>query len=1092
MMTRTKKIILTIVLVLLGIVFLLPIIAFGVLRWAVLAPEKLTPLVTQEANAYLNDARLECDEVELTYFETYPYFGVKLINGRIINETDSLPCDTLVSFKRTIVAINPTYIFNSKRIAVELFFIDTPRFYGYIAPDGKANWDIVQSTDTTTQDTTQQQPLPPIDLKKVRIKSGRLVYDDRQQDLYTEVNGFYLNLKGSFANQDSENGVRLETGSSSILFDSPAYTLSNHLRMDFKSELSWTYMMREITLKDAELRVNDLPFKASGSIKRREAGQPSLVDLGFNLNILDLNEILHFIPEQYLKNRDKMAATGSILLEGKIQGEVGDSVVPSLNLCCKIDNGSYHVEGVQQGIDSLRMDVDLAFNGPCPDSSFVKVEELVVKGRNISLDVKGSAYNLFDNPAIRSKIKGNVNLTQLAKDFLNPDTIILEGEMSADLTTAFTVNDLLDSNMSKVEANGALNIERFKATSPVFGLDAYIAGLSLKAGSAKKESRYMQTDELLASNLQIDTLNIQYKENINSRISHLELRVNTARNIDTTAVIPVTTWMTIGQLRSKLPDSTWLVLKNTTLDGGIKASANNKRIPKAGFRLRMDTLKYFMVAARTGAVLSNSQFTLEALPYRDAVKQRLEQSARNRRRAAIRQASARGQRDTTAVADTSATSRLLRRWEARGKINFDKLRLFSRYFPIPMYMEGTNVEYNTNRITLKDARLHLGKSDLRLNGQLSQLRAAALRGGTLKGKLTVQSDLIDCNQLLLAMNRGARFAEADEKAPASFNTDSITALEYQNMEIGAQDTLRTDTTTQLMIIPKFLDLSLRTDAKRIQFKNLELENVVGEVVVRDQVLNLSELRMNSNIGDGNLTMVYSTPDEAHASMGLELGLNKILVNKLIDLFPSMDTLVPMLRSFEGVVDCQITATCQTDSTMSVLLPTLNASCFMRGKDMVLLDGETFAEISKTLMFKNKKRNLIDSIAVDLAIKDSKIEVFPFLVEMDRYKVAVGGTHNMDMTFDYHLSVLKSPVPFKLGIDITGNLDDFKFKIVRCKYKDFLQPAKQAELDSTRRNVRELIRDEIRRQIREAAPELGNSLSENHPFHLGNDEKGLTS
>ena len=1092
MMTRTKKIILTIVLVLLGIVFLLPIIAFGVLRWAVLAPEKLTPLVTQEANAYLNDARLECDEVELTYFETYPYFGVKLINGQIINETDSLPCDTLVSFKRTIVAINPTYIFNSKRIAVELFFIDTPRFYGYIAPDGKANWDIVQSTDTTTQDTTQQQPLPPIDLKKVRIKSGRLVYDDRQQDLYTEVNGFYLNLKGSFANQDSENGVRLETGSSSILFDSPAYTLSNHLRMDFKSELSWTYMMREITLKDAELRVNDLPFKASGSIKRREAGQPSLVDLGFNLNILDLNEILHFIPEQYLKNRDKMAATGSILLEGKIQGEVGDSVVPSLDLCCKIDNGSYHVEGVQQGIDSLRMDVDLAFNGPCPDSSFVKVEELVVKGRNISLDVKGSAYNLFDNPAIRSKIKGNVNLTQLAKDFLNPDTIILEGEMSADLTTAFTVNDLLDSNMSKVEADGALNIERFKATSPVFGLDAYIAGLSLKAGSAKKESRYMQTDELLASNLQIDTLNIQYKENINSRISHLELRVNTARNIDTTAVIPVTTWMTIGQLRSKLPDSTWLVLKNTTLDGGIKASANNKRIPKAGFRLRMDTLKYFMVAARTGAVLSNSQFTLEALPYRDAVKQRLEQSARNRRRAAIRQASARGQRDTTAVADTSATSRLLRRWEARGKINFDKLRLFSRYFPIPMYMEGTNVEYNTNRITLKDARLHLGKSDLRLNGQLSQLRAAALRGGTLKGKLTVQSDLIDCNQLLLAMNRGARFAEADEKAPASFNTDSITALEYQNMEIGAQDTLRTDTTTQLMIIPKFLDLSLRTDAKRIQFKDLELENVVGEVVVRDQVLNLSELRMNSNIGDGSLTMVYSTPDEAHASMGLELGLNKILVNKLIDLFPSMDTLVPMLRSFEGVVDCQITATCQTDSTMSVLLPTLNASCFMRGKDMVLLDGETFAEISKTLMFKNKKRNLIDSIAVDLAIKDSKIEVFPFLVEMDRYKVAVGGTHNMDMTFDYHLSVLKSPVPFKLGIDITGNLDDFKFKIVRCKYKDFLQPAKQAELDSTRRNVRELIRDEIRRQIREAAPELGNSLSENHPFHLGNDEKGLTS
>ena len=139
--------------------------------------------------------------------------------------------------------------------------------------------------------------------------------------------------------------------------------------------------------------------------------------------------------------------------------------------------------------------------------------------------------------------------------------------------------------------------------------------------------------------------------------------------------------------------------------------------------------------------------------------------------------------------------------------------------------------------------------------------------------------------------------------------------------------------------------------------------------------------------------------------------------------------------------------------------------------MVLLDGETFAEISKTLMFKNKKRNMIDSIAVDLAIRDNKMEVFPFLVEMDRYKVAVGGTQNLDMSFDYHISVLKSPVPFKLGIDIKGTMDDYKFKIVKCRYKDFLKPAKQAELDSTRRNVREEIRNEIRRQIRETAPEL---------------------
>ena len=116
-------------------------------------------------------------------------------------------------------------------------------------------------------------------------------------------------------------------------------------------------------------------------------------------------------------------------------------------------------------------------------------------------------------------------------------------------------------------------------------------------------------------------------------------------------------------------------------------------------------------------------------------------------------------------------------------------------------------------------------------------------------------------------------------------------------------------------------------------------------------------------------------------------------------------------------------------------------------------------------------------------------MFPFLIEMDRYRVAVGGTHNMDMTFNYHLSVLKSPVPFKLGIDITGNLDDFKYKITKCKYKDIFKPAREAEMDSIRIDIRKEIRAAIRKQIEEAAPELSGSLEVNNvPMHQHEDEQ----
>ena len=88
--------------------------------------------------------------------------------------------------------------------------------------------------------------------------------------------------------------------------------------------------------------------------------------------------------------------------------------------------------------------------------------------------------------------------------------------------------------------------------------------------------------------------------------------------------------------------------------------------------------------------------------------------------------------------------------------------------------------------------------------------------------------------------------------------------------------------------------------KKIDFKDLKLEDVKGEVVIRDQSINLSDLCMSSNIGSGDLTMVYTTKTDQEATMGFELSLNDILVERLISLFPDIDTLVPMLRSFEGM------------------------------------------------------------------------------------------------------------------------------------------------------------------------------------------------
>jgi hypothetical protein len=49
-------------------------------------------------------------------------------------------------------------------------------------------------------------------------------------------------------------------------------------------------------------------------------------------------------------------------------------------------------------------------------------------------------------------------------------------------------------------------------------------------------------------------------------------------------------------------------------------------------------------------------------------------------------------------------------------------------------------------------------------------------------------------------------------------------------------------------------------------------------------------------------------------------------------------------------------------------------------------------------------------------------------------VTVGGVHRLDMTFNYHVSVLESPLGFKIDINLAGNFDDMKFGLVKLATK----------------------------------------------------------
>ena len=84
----------------------------------VFTPSRLTPVVLKTANQALN-AKLEMKSVELTFFSTFPRFGLKLVDGSLVSkvfcDTAWQKTDSLLSFGKCVVVVNPIdYLINKK------------------------------------------------------------------------------------------------------------------------------------------------------------------------------------------------------------------------------------------------------------------------------------------------------------------------------------------------------------------------------------------------------------------------------------------------------------------------------------------------------------------------------------------------------------------------------------------------------------------------------------------------------------------------------------------------------------------------------------------------------------------------------------------------------------------------------------------------------------------------------------------------------------------------------------------------------------------------------------------------------------------
>ena len=967
----------------LGTVLLVLLVAIAFVINFIVTPKKLTPVVLDAANQTLN-AHLDMESVELTFFSTFPQFGLKVKNGSLVSKAlnDSSWCktDSLLSFKECVLTVNPIAYLTENRIVVHNLSLEEVAVYAYRNKTGKANWEVTPaSVDTIPADTASTDFNSEIDIRNIELKHANLVFDDRNTDIYSRIDDANLKLRLSLTKGISTLGLKFDN--KNILFWQQGELLVNKIATSLRTDIMVDRQTAVWKLKDTELDVNGIRLDVNGAFRRDTVAKTIGMDLEYGLHAPSMETVLRMIPKSYVKDT-KVSAKGEVTVSGRVRGVYGDKKLPAVSLKIGIKEASAQYKDLPYGIDEVTADFDAYVDLMRHQPSYLNLKIFHFKGAHTEVLADAKVDDLLDDPLITFHTKSTVDLDALAKTFPLQESVTITGKLDADMGMKCRLSALKKQDIGRMKLGGKLELKDFELKDTAKDFD-FLGNATFR----------FRDNETLQAQMDVRKLVLRSRF-LSSDIERLVANVSSTNPQDTNRIVSLQCDMEVSKLRASMGDSIKLYSARAKAQAALGPQEVDVTKPAIDFSLRADSL--FFSAAGTRMAMNVAGIKMKADKLNDSL------------------------------------------WMPKGIVGFNRLRFRTPEFGLPIRMSKTAVTVDGPKITLKNASVRIGRSNMTATGDMMGVYRAMTKGEKLTAHLSLTSDLIDCNQLINSL---------------SFPEDTTEVL---------TDSVPSE--MKLFVIPRNIDFELQTDLKKVIFEKMLFENVHGAVDIKNQAIHLEDLSMRALDADMKAVMVYKAGSPRGGYAGFDFKIRNINIAKLVDFVPALDTIVPMLRSFKGRVMFDVAADARLDSAMNIRIPTLRSAIHIKGDSLVLMDGETFGEISKMLMFKNKKENVFDSISVNVTVHDGNVTVYPFLVEIDRYKAAVGGEQGLDMNFNYHISILKSPLPFKAGVNISGNLDKMKFRIGKAKYKDAVTPAAVHRVDSTRMNMGNEIVNRFRRVV----------------------------
>lgn len=995
---------------LLGVV----LITVAVALWLVFTPSQLTKIVNNLTGRFLTcEARFE--KVDLTMLSTFPDAGLKIEDVVIVNPMEGAASDTLARIGSLTVGIDVKAFLKERKVIVHQVVVDDACAHLYIASDGRTNFAIFPPSDTAKVDTGEFKMPDLVDIEKIKIRRLSATLDDKRDSMQLATALIDIDLKGRLSGEQIDAVLEVSTdGTTSVktgIVPSAAGEARINLALsdvDLKLTCEGT---QELLAGNLKMKVEKGTANIAGNEmvnKQLQSSKHDLLTLKTSFTA-DLAQKIITLGESHL-SLDEYALT----LQGEAQLAT-DSRPLGVDMQLHTD-GAWQIKPLlaivpAQYTQSLKgMDVDGKVALDVAATGTLTDSTMPRVDVGLQLD-KGSFYYPSALPYKIERMKGDIAAQlNLAKGGVSYAKINSLSAQTRDtrLNVSGRADDLTGDMSVDAAIKGALPLADLKPLLPdTLPLSAQgDADIDLNVKLKMSHLKAKALDKMKATGrLKLEKLDVVY-DSIHA----------TAPTLDIALQLPAKRYQ--GKLADAHVSGRELVVEMTGKN--VKTTLETPDI-----HLGINNMMKEQLAAAVDLSVGESEAHIDSLLVSLGA---LELGG--------------------SVRLDSTQSNILRKFNPRANINMHSAVLYMPSLPDAMRLSQFEVTYNAKELDIKKADVKVGMSDFSLYGTISDAEAWLSKEKMLTGDLNFVSNYTDADQFMNALSGMGRDA------------DSVEAMRKED---------KVDADANPFLVPMDVDVTLHTHIKRcIAFGN-DLSDVAGTLTINDGKAVLDQMGFVCKAATMQLTALYESPRPNNLFVALDFHLLDIQINELLDMIPSVDTLVPMLAAFNGNANFHLAAETFLNARYQPKMSSLLGSAAISGKNLVVMDNSSIAQIAKLMQFKSWKEKddkiRIDSLDVEMSCFRKEVEVFPFLLNIGKNQLCISGRHNLDNRCNYHIELLKSPLLAKVGVDVKGDLKKPKIALGEVKYSDLYRPEKQGVVENrvleTKKRIREALEANVR-------------------------------